>query len=106
MEFILDSQGELVAPELYKIKTSKSLTGLLLNYIYELRLNKIFDSCKANKNDDVVVVSPHHQLQWEVQKHAIPICSDMFWVSPANEDDYLPVYVHCVQSLSTTLLPH
>jgi hypothetical protein len=56
MKLVLDLQGESMMSDLYEIKTSESLTGLLLDYIYKWRLNKLFDNCIANAYDGNVVM--------------------------------------------------
>ncbi len=89
MELLIDSQGEPVTPGLYKIKTSESLMGLLLDFSYKWRLNNLFDNCMANAYHGDVVLCPHHHQHCEVLKFSLPVLNDMFRISPANEASHL-----------------
>ncbi len=93
----------------------------------------MYDKCMAIAYDGDAVLCPHHDLQWEVQKCAVPVLSDIFWISPANEashhdllsylgsgdfstvlkkprehsnvtPNYIPIHFHCLLQLSRTLL--
>jgi hypothetical protein len=106
MELVLDSQGELVTPDLYEVKTSESLTGLLLDYIYKRRLNKLFDNCMTNAYDGDAVLCPHSDQQWEVQRCAVPVLSDMFLVQLMKLVISTWFLTSAPEILVRTLLPH
>ncbi len=63
--------------------------SMLLDYIYNWRLYKLFDNYMANAYDGDAAICPHCDLKWEVQKCAVPVLSDMFWIRPAHEASHL-----------------
>ncbi len=83
-----NNDGIPLSSDLYKLAMPPFLTAIMLDYLDSSGLKHLSNHCVSNAPRSFKTDITQSPLRWDVQRRPLPSSSDMYWISPANNDSH------------------